>query len=58
MYKVDLSHAFQQLKVDSLDFPLLCLQWQDEYFIDCAVMFGHRGGALGCFTDSLRFIHT
>ena len=60
MYKVDLSRAFRQLKVDPLDFPLLCLQWQDEYFIDCAVAFGHRGGALGCccFTESLRFIRT
>ena len=59
MYKV-LSRAFRQLKVDPLDFPLLCLQWQDEYFIDCAVAFGHHGGALGCcrFTDALRFIHT
>ena len=60
MYKVDLSCAFRQLKVDPLDFLLLCLQWKDEYFINCSVAFGHRGGALGCccFTNSLHFIHT
>ena len=59
MHKIDLSRAFRQLKVDPADYPLLCLLWQDEYYVDGSYAFGHRTGAMGCsrLTDFLRYLH-
>ena len=56
MHKINLSRAFRQLKVDPADYPLLCLQRQEEYY----VAFGHRTGAMGCsrLTDFLRYVHS
>ena len=34
VHKIDLSRAFRQLKVDPLDYPLLCLEWQGLYYVD------------------------
>ena len=48
MTKIDLSRAFRQLKVDPRDYPLLCLHWQNAYYLDTAYAFGHRTGAMGC----------
>ena len=60
MMKIDLSRAFRQLKVDPGDYPLLCLQWGSEFYLDSAYAFGHRTGAMGCsrLTDMLRHTHT
>ena len=32
MYKIDLARAFRQLPVDPCDYPLLCLQWENQYY--------------------------
>ena len=60
MMKVDLSRAFRQLKVDPGDYPLLCLQWDDNYFIDTAYAFGHKTGSMGCsrLSDLIRHVHS
>ena len=34
LYKVDLSRAFRQLRIDPIDFNLLCLKWESRYFSD------------------------
>ena len=59
MHKINLSRAFRQLKVDPADYPLLCLLWQGEYYVDGSYAFGHRTGAMGCsrLTDLLRYVH-
>ena len=43
--KLDLSRAYRQLPCDPLDWPLLGLQWDGNYYIDCKVPFGLRHGA-------------
>ena len=60
MLKVDLSRAFRQLKVDPADYPLLCLKWQDAYYLDRAYAFGHRTGSMGCsrLSDFIRYSHS
>ena len=60
MYKIDLSRAFRQLRVDPADYPLLCLEWRWRYYWDTSVAFGHRAGGLGCIrlTDSIRYLHS
>ena len=60
MLKVDLSRAFRQLKVDPADYPLLCLKWQDAYYLDRAYAFGHRTGSMGCsrLSDFIRYLHS
>ena len=45
MFKVDISRAFCQLKVDPGDIDLLGLK-QDAYFIDQSVPFGYRHGSI------------
>ena len=60
MFKIDLSRAFRQMKVDPRDYPNLCLSWQNQYYIDSSVAFGHRIGGMGCirWTDSFRYLHS
>ena len=60
MLKVNLSQAFRQLKVDPADYPLLCLKWQNDYYLDWAYAFGHRTGSMGCsrLSDFIRYIHS
>ena len=57
LYKVDISRAFRQLKVDPGDLDLLGLKHQ-SYFIDQSVPFGYRHGSVffGKVTDSIRYI--
>ena len=43
-YKVDLSRAFRQLRIDPKDYNLLCLKWNNKYFSDTYCPFEHRGG--------------
>ena len=57
LYKVDISRAFRQLKVDPGDLALLGLNHQ-SYFIDLSVPFGCRHGSVFFekVTDSIRYI--
>ena len=58
LYKVDLSRAFRQLRIDPKDYNLLCLKWDDKYFSDTYCPFRHRGGAMACtrVTDLFRYV--
>ena len=53
MLKIELPRAFRQLKVDPADYPLLCLQWQDSYYLDTAFAFGHISTLRVDFTSCL-----
>ena len=57
MFKIDISRAFRQLKVDPGDIHLLGLK-QEGYFIDQSVPFGYRHGSIFFekVTDSIRYI--
>ena len=57
LYKVDISRAFRQLKVDPGDLDLLGLKHQ-SYFIDQSVPFGYRHGSVFFekVTDGIRCI--
>ena len=46
LYKIDLSRAFCQLRIDPHDFNLLCLKWEGKYYIDLYCPFGHKSGSM------------
>ena len=48
LYKVDLSRAYRQLRSDPLDWPLLGVKWEQQFYVDVAVPFGLRHGASAC----------
>ena len=58
LYKIDLSRAFRQLRIDPSDFNLLTLRWHDSYYADTFCPFGHRSGAMACtrVTDMFRYV--
>ena len=57
IYKVDISPAFRQIKIDAMDIDLLGLKFQDQYFIDKSVPFGYQNGSqiFHQCTDAIRF---
>ena len=46
IYKIDLSRAFRQLRIDPYDYNLLALKWGSHYFADTFCPFGHRSGSM------------
>ena len=48
LYKIDLSRTYRQLRSDPLDWAMLGISWDREYFIDTAIPFGLRHGASAC----------
>ena len=58
IFKVDISRAFRQLKVDPGDIDLLGLQHRDQLYLDLSVPFGYRLGSFffSKISDSIRFI--
>ena len=58
IFKIDISRAFRQVKVDPRDVDLLGIRFEDQYFIDLSVPFRYRHGSKNfqhC-TDSIRHI--
>ena len=58
IYKIDISRAFRQIKIDPGDIDLLGIKFQDKYFIDRSAAFGFRHGSLifqRC-TDAIHYI--
>ena len=57
IYKIDISRAFRQIKVDPGDIDLLGFKFENKYFLDLSVAFGYRNGSQIFYrcTD-LRFI--
>ena len=58
IYKIDLSRAFRQLRIDPYDYNLLALKWGSDYFADTFCPFGHRSGSMMCsrLSDFFRYI--
>ena len=58
IFKIDISRAFRQIKIDPGDIDLLGLQFNSQYFIDLSVPFGYRHGSkiFQRCTDSIRHI--
>ena len=48
IYKLDLSRAYRQLPCDPLDWPLLGIEWDENFYVDTKVPFGLRHGAQYC----------
>ena len=58
IYKIDISRASRQIKIDLGDIDLLGMKFQDEYFIGRSVAFGFGHGSLifQCCTDAICYI--
>ena len=58
LFKIDLSRAFRQLRIDPRDYNLLTLKWGGQYYSDVYCPFGHRSGSMACtrLTDFFRYI--
>ena len=58
IYKIDLSWAFRNLPVDPCDVHMLGLSWNNNYYIDLAILFGYIHGSTCCqrLTDAIRYI--
>ena len=57
IYKIDISRAFRQIKVDPGDIDLLGFKFKNKYFLDLSITFGYRNGSQiyqRC-TDAIRF---
>ena len=48
LYKVDLSHAYRQLRSCPRDWPFMLVEWQGRPYVDIAIPFGLRHGASAC----------
>lgn len=46
LWSRDIERAFRQLRIDPLDYPLMCLYWKDSYYIDLAPAFGLRHASM------------
>ena len=60
LFKIDISRAFRQIKIDPGDIDLLGMKFQGQYFIDLSVAFGYRHGSkiFQHCTDAIRHIMT
>ena len=58
IYKIDISRAFCQIKVDPGDIDLLGFKFENKYFLDLSVAFGYQNGSqiFQRSTDAIRFI--
>lgn len=58
LYKVDVARAFRILPADPLDYPLLGIWWDGQYYLDTAIGFGLRTGSMICqrVTNAVGYI--
>ena len=59
LYSRDLKNAYRQWRADPLDWPLLCVRWNGDIYVDISISFGIRFGAYICsrITNSICYIH-
>lgn len=48
IWKADLSRAYRQFRIDPVDAPLMCIKFQDQYYIDKCPAFGCRSSSSAC----------
>ena len=46
LHELDINHAFRNLHIDRLDYGLMGIHWDDNFFIDVSVVFGFKHGSL------------
>ena len=46
LYKLDISRGCRNLRLDPLDFGLMGIHWDDNFFIDVSVTFGFNHGSV------------
>ena len=58
LFKIDVAHAFRNLRVDPCDSLKLGIYWKGQYYADLAVAFGwtHGSGAFQLLSDAVAFI--
>ena len=56
IYKQDIKSAFRNLRSDPLDWPLMGLLWESDYFCDLSIAFGSRHGTL-CMQRCLEAVN-
>ena len=49
LFTVDITRAYKNFYSDPLDWPLLCLRWDDQFYLDVSMPFGAR--ASSCFVQ-------
>ena len=45
MFTVDVARAYKNFRVDPLDWPLMCINWEDRVYIETAMPFGARSSS-------------
>ena len=45
MFTVDVARAYKNFRVDALDWPLMCIKWDDRYYVETAMPFGARSSS-------------
>ena len=45
MFTVDVARAYKNFRVDPLDWPLMCISWEDKVYIETAMPFGARSSS-------------
>jgi hypothetical protein len=48
LWSLDLQRAFRQLRIDPLDWPMIGISWDQQFYVDVAVAFGLRHGSAFC----------
>ncbi len=58
LWSTDLARAYCQLRSCPLDWPLLGITWNGQYYMDTSIGFGLRWGAMCCtrMTSGIRYI--
>jgi hypothetical protein len=58
LYFIDISHAYKNLRVDPIDWPLTGLSWDNHLFVDILVAFRLMTGAMFFqrVTNAVRYI--
>ena len=51
LFTVDIARAYKNFYSDPLDWPLLCVRWNEAYYMDVSMPFGAR--ASSCFVMNL-----
>ena len=60
LYKLDISRAFQNLRIDPRDYGVMGLQWHHNYYVDVSVAFGYKHGSaqMQRLGDTIRHVMT
>ena len=60
LYKLDISRAFRNLRIDPRDYGVMGLQWERKFYVDVSVAFGYKHGSaqMQRLGDTIRYVMT